>query len=153
MSRPSVLLILLLLATPVAAGERFTMQIAGLTERCGSQWEAPEVWASQSWRNPFGQAIYMREARVWIGFDHGRVADVAVQLVRERDGNLLVSAPFDRYAEPSQPIIVASTFAPDYVEVRPDDVLVLRLACVWWIGEESPTSAAAAYISFTREKP
>lgn len=148
------LLVVLLLVAPAFAGERWSGQVAGLVAPCGSEWPARvEDWPSATWRNESGVPLWIREARIWFGFNYRGVTDIAAYLVRERDGNTLVWAPFDHYADPSQPMIVTNTFTPDYVRLDPGDAVILRLFCNGFVPDNGLTGAASAWLSVVTEKP
>lgn len=146
--------VVLALVAPADAGERLNAQIAGLSTVCQFRpFDPPSEWDSIGWQNTTGHPLYLREARVWVGADQHGIADINTQLVRASDGQLLVFMPFDHYAEPSQPIIERVSFVPDYVTIAPGDGLILRQACVQWIGTTPFQTAAAAWISVTTERP
>lgn len=138
------------LATTAHAGERLSFQLHGLVTPCRTSYTD---FTDVRWTNDSGAVLYLREARVWAGHDQGRIADVTVSLIRERDGNLIVWAPRDHYADNAQPIITIHTYTPDYVVILPGDVLLLRVSCVWWKGTEAPMTAATAWISVLTERP
>lgn len=80
------------------------------------------------WTNDTGRILKVRQAEMWLGMFQGSEADFWVWLSATGSGTM-GHTNWDHYDEPTGFHNLRYVYAPDYVQLKPGDVVTLRYGC------------------------
>jgi hypothetical protein len=91
----------------------------------------PAISTTRKWINLIGD-IQIWKAQVWMGMDTGGRGDFWFRLFRESDGSSLGQTNWDHYSDPTGPHHIMYDYAPNWMDLKKDDIVVLEYGARRW---------------------
>ena len=85
-----------------------------------------------AWKNETGSTLRIWQADIWMGMDIMGKGDFWFRLIRESDGSLLSLTSWDHYQDPTGPHSVHMDYAPNWIDLIPNDRLILVCGARRW---------------------